>query len=101
MTERSRQVGSRRPRPRRATGVHGLCLVCRYRRRVPSGPAGNSWSTLSTNGQRARYGVSYLRNICAQAGVGLNETPADEDVLAVDCDVVFPEGSVQQDWIGA
>jgi hypothetical protein len=65
---------------------------------VSSGPpasASGVWSTLSTNGQRARYGVSYLRNVCAQAGVGVNETSPDEDVLAVDCDVVFREAAVR------
>lgn len=50
-----------------------------------------SISTLNSNGQKARYGVSYLRNICAQAGVGLNENSPDEDVSAVDCEVEFAE----------
>ncbi|GAA4536419.1 DUF4365 domain-containing protein [Amycolatopsis samaneae] len=54
----------------------------------------NAASILRPNGQKARYGVSYLRNVCAQAGVGLNETSPDEDVLATDCDVRFPEGTV-------
>lgn len=52
-------------------------------------------STLSPNGQRARYGVSYVRNICAQAGVGLTETSPDEGVLATDCTVDFKEGPVR------
>jgi hypothetical protein len=51
--------------------------------------------TLSPNGQRARYGVSYVRNVCAQAGFGLNETSPDEDVLATDCDILFAEGNVR------
>ena len=51
--------------------------------------------TLTPNGQKARYGVSYVRNICAQAGFGLTETSPDEDVLATDCDVVFEEGHVR------
>lgn len=51
--------------------------------------------TLSPNGRKARYGVSYVRNICAQAGFGLNETSPDEDVLATDCDVLFAEGNVR------
>ena len=51
--------------------------------------------TLSASGQKARYGISYLRNICAHAGVGLTETSPDEDVLAVDCDVSFPAASVR------
>jgi Domain of unknown function (DUF4365) len=53
-----------------------------------------SVATLSVNGCKARYGVSYLRNICSQAGVGFNETSPDEDVLAVDGQVVFDISSV-------
>lgn len=52
-------------------------------------------STLTPNGQRARYGVSYVRNVCAQAGYGMNETSPDEDVLAIDCEVLFQEASVR------
>lgn len=69
----------------------------RYGRRV-SGTSRqplNQLSTLSPNGQRARYGVSYVRNICAQSGVGLTETSPDEDVLATDCTVDFKEGGVR------
>ena len=50
---------------------------------------------MSPNGQKARYGVSYLRNICAQAGFGMVETSPDEDVLAVDCEVQFEEAPVR------
>lgn len=49
---------------------------------------------LSPNGRKARYGVSYLRSLCAQAGVGLTESSPDEDVLATDCDVKFAQGIV-------
>jgi hypothetical protein len=52
-------------------------------------------ATLSANGSKARYGVSYVRNVCAQAGVGMTETPADEDVLAVDCTVDFAPAPVR------
>jgi hypothetical protein len=38
--------------------------------------------------------VSYVRAVCAQAGVGFQETSPDEDVLAVDGDVKFREASV-------
>ncbi len=51
--------------------------------------------TLGTNGCKARYGLSYLRSICSQAGVGMTETAPDEDVLAVDCSVDFLEASVR------
>ena len=51
-------------------------------------------ASLSPSGRKGRYGVAYLRSVCAQAGVGLNETSPDEDVSAVDCDVKFPEGGV-------
>lgn len=68
-----------------------------YGRRVagtlPQLPSG--LSTLTPTGQRARYGVSYVRNICAQAGIGLIETSPDEDVLATDCEVEFKEASVR------
>ncbi|SOC47821.1 protein of unknown function [Blastococcus aggregatus] len=52
-------------------------------------------ATLLPSARKARYGVAYLRNVCAQAGVGMNETPADEDVLAVDCSVEFAEAPVR------
>lgn len=50
--------------------------------------------TLDPNGQKARYGLSYLRAICAQAGVGMDENSPDEDVLATDCTIKFREGYV-------
>lgn len=34
--------------------------------------------------RKARYGVSYFRTICNQAGVGFVETPPDEDQDAID-----------------
>ena len=52
-------------------------------------------ATLAPSTRKARYGVAYLRSICAQAGVGMKETPADEDVLAVDCSVEFAEAAVR------
>ncbi|GAA2790066.1 DUF4365 domain-containing protein [Kitasatospora sp. CM 4170] len=45
--------------------------------------------TLSQNGAKGRYGVSYVRSIVSQAGVGFTETSPDEDVLAVDATVDF------------
>lgn len=51
--------------------------------------------TLDVKGCKARYGVAYLRSVCGQAGIGLQETPPDEDVLAVDCEVSFPEANVR------
>jgi hypothetical protein len=53
-----------------------------------------AWPTLTLNGRKARYGVAYVRSICAQAGVNLLEMSPDEDVLAVDCDIKFAEGNV-------
>lgn len=50
--------------------------------------------TLGPNGRKARYGVAYLRSICSQAGMPMQENSPDEDVLAVDCDVKFAEASV-------
>ena len=51
-----------------------------------------AWTTLTPDGRKARYGVAYVRSICAQAGVNLQETSPDEDVLAVDCDIKFSGG---------
>ena len=53
-----------------------------------------AWATLTPDGRKARYGVTYVRSICAQAGVNLQEMSPDEDVLAVDCDIKFPRGIV-------
>jgi hypothetical protein len=52
-------------------------------------------ATLTENGRKARFGVMYMRTICAQAGVGFNETSPDEDVLATDGDVIFREANVR------
>jgi hypothetical protein len=49
----------------------------------------SSISTLSTTGAKARFGLAYMRTICSQAGIGMNETSPDEDALAVDCDICF------------
>lgn len=54
-----------------------------------------SINTLSLSERKSRYGISYLQNICAQAGIGMVETPSDEDVLAVDCMLSFSEGEVR------
>lgn len=54
-----------------------------------------SCAFLDSNRRKARYGVTYVRNLCAQAGVGFEETSPDEDVLAVDCEVKFVEASVR------
>lgn len=50
-------------------------------------PAG---ATLSPNARKGRYGIAYFQNICAQFGVGFDETSPDEDVLAIDGTVQFP-----------
>ena len=44
--------------------------------------------------RKARYGVSYIRNLCAQAGLRFGETEQDEDVLAVDCEIKYREANV-------
>jgi Domain of unknown function (DUF4365) len=44
---------------------------------------------------QSRYGVAYLRALSAQAGFGLSETAADEDVLAVDCTLDIPASPVR------
>ena len=53
-----------------------------------------SWTTLTTDGRKARYGIAYILSICAQVCVNLQEMSPDEDVLAVDCDIKFPRGNV-------
>jgi Domain of unknown function (DUF4365) len=52
-----------------------------------------AWATLTPDGRKARYGVAYVRSVCAQAGVSLQEMSPDEDVLAVDCDITFRAGA--------
>lgn len=49
---------------------------------------------LDANRRKSRYGVAYLRSICSQAGMPMQENSPDEDVLAVDCDVKFAEAPV-------
>ncbi|WP_432246286.1 DUF4365 domain-containing protein (plasmid) [Arthrobacter sp. G.S.26] len=51
-------------------------------------------STFDLNRRKGRYGVAYLKNVCAQFGVGLDETSADEDVNAWDCAVKYVINSV-------
>jgi hypothetical protein len=50
---------------------------------------------LDPNRRKARYGVAFVRSLCAQAGLSFSETSADEDVLAVDGEVGFTEGIVR------
>lgn len=54
-----------------------------------------SGASLSPNGRKARYGLAYVRSICSQAGVPMMESEPDEDVLAVDCAVCFPQADVR------
>lgn len=56
---------------------------------------GESGSSLSMDGRKARYGLAYVDSICTQAGVPLIEPKPDEDVLAVDCSLMFPEADVR------
>lgn len=46
------------------------------------------------NTRRGRYGVAYVRAVCAQAGVSLVETSPDEDREAVDGAISLGLGSV-------
>ena len=54
-----------------------------------------SGASLSLSGRKARYGLAYVRSICSQSGVPFLEPQPDEDVLAVDCAVCFPQGDVR------
>lgn len=62
---------------------------------VASGSQPPSIATLTPNGSKGRFGVAYLRMIASQAGIGLNETSPDEDVLAIDCDLCFAIANVR------
>lgn len=53
-----------------------------------------AWADLTLDGKKARYGVSYVRTICAQGGLIFSENSPDEDVLAVDCDIKMAGASV-------
>lgn len=55
----------------------------------------DSTASLTLNGRKARYGAAYVRAVCAQAGVLMSEGSMDEDVLAFDCTVGFPDGEVR------
>ncbi|WP_442860703.1 DUF4365 domain-containing protein [Arthrobacter sp. zg-Y750] len=57
-------------------------------------PPFRPYSVLLDKGQKARYGVSYVRALCAHAGLAFTETSPDEDVLAVDGELKFAEASV-------
>lgn len=56
------------------------------------GHSNNTVATLDANGSKSRFGVAYLRSVCSQAGVGFDETSADEDTLAVDGNIQFAAG---------
>jgi len=49
----------------------------------------------SDNGRRGRYGVAYLRALCAHAGVGFTETSPDEDIDAIDATLKFGRASAE------
>jgi hypothetical protein len=51
-------------------------------------------AVLGENACKARYGITYLRAICSQAGLMFHETSPDEDVLAVDGWVAFEVANV-------
>jgi uncharacterized protein DUF4365 len=91
--QETRQVAQRCcAQPAQNTTSSRPCLDARV---TTSDPMSAGSATLSANGRKARYGVSYLRNICNQAGVGIVEVSPDEDVLAVDCLIMFQEAEVR------
>lgn len=51
--------------------------------------------SLSLDARKGVYGVVYMRAVAAAAGCGFVETPPGEDVLAVDCSIVFPQNAVR------
>jgi hypothetical protein len=50
--------------------------------------------SLTDNACKARYGVTYLRSICSQAGMPLSEISPDEDAQAIDCMILLRTGAV-------
>jgi hypothetical protein len=62
-------------------------------RSTPSFPT--SIAPLSANLRKSRMGVAYVRNVCAQAGVGFAETSPDEDAIAVDGLITFRQLEVR------
>lgn len=49
---------------------------------------------LIATSRKALYGVSYVQNICAQAGFPFAETPNGQDIQSIDGEVKFPNGPV-------
>lgn len=45
--------------------------------------------------RQARYGVVYMRALASQVGCLFSETAPGEDVLAIDCNIEFPENIVR------
>ncbi len=52
-------------------------------------------ASLDLNARKGRYGVAYMDAVATAAGCDMKETRPGADVLAVDCDIVFPENSVR------
>lgn len=50
---------------------------------------------LDLSGAIGRYGVSYVRKVCAHAHVPFGENSADEDIFALDGDIKYLEGSIR------
>lgn len=51
--------------------------------------------TLVRTARTGRFGVAYVRAIMASAGVGFDETSADEDVVGIDGKIAFRPGDVR------
>lgn len=49
----------------------------------------------SLNERKGRYGVAYLKTLCAQAGYGLNESAPGEDWFAIDCHLAARPGVIR------
>ena len=56
---------------------------------APSRPFPPFKPVLGDNAREARYGVSYVRALCSQAGVSLTETSPDEDAVAIDATLLL------------
>lgn len=62
---------------------------------MPSNGLWSDFAILPDDLRKARFGVGYVQTLSAHAGLGFTETGPDQDVLAVDCALDFPEASVR------
>ncbi|WP_165036505.1 DUF4365 domain-containing protein [Candidatus Protofrankia californiensis] len=57
--------------------------------------APQEFGRLDLSGAIGRYGVSYVRKVCAHAHIPFSENSPDEDIFALDGEIKFIEGSIR------